>query len=1277
MTVTSGELLEGDELVATATGSATNVADTAEGNNPIAAGYKIMHGDTDVTENYVITAEAGTLTINPVEIELTADSATKEYDGTALTKNTYKITKGAFVGEEGLASVTVEGSQTVVGKSANTITGHTLKENTEAENYTIAYKQGELEVTKASVEITITAGDGEQTYNGNALTNTEVTVTSGELLEGDELVATATGSATNVADTAEGNNPIAAGYKIMHGDTDVTENYVITAEAGTLTINPRSVSFTGETDKRTYTGSEIELTKVTVGGDGLVSGHKDNVTYSAKGTEVGTYDGTITAKANVKILAGENDVTKNYDITVTPGKLTIEKTSEKFTISLEDDEYTYDGTAHASTKTPSSTAKTGTTTYSYSFTEDGEYVSDLSSLKKVSAGEYTIYVKATNPNYTDGAKTTAKLTINARKVTFTGETDTKTYTGSEIELTTVTVSGDGLVSGHTDNVKYSAKGTEVGTYNGTITEKTNVKILAGENDVTKNYDITVTPGKLTIEKTSEKFTISLEDDEYTYDGTAHASTKTPSSTAKTGTTTYSYSFTEDGEYVSDLSSLTKVDAGEYTIYVKATNPNYSSEATLTSTLKINKRTVNLISEGGQKVYDGTPLTNNKVTVTGEGFVGEEGATYNVTGTQTLVGSSENKFTYTLNEGTKAANYEIKTVFGDLTVTDGEGEGEKPVDPSLVVTKTAEEGPYGLGDEVTFTITATNIYEAAKTIALSEIEGVTLAKNSFENVAGGETVNTTATYTITEEDILKGEFTNTVTAALDNLTKTADATVKTEKPDPSLNVVKETTSTPANGETYALGETISYKITVTNDGNLAITNVKVDDELTGLHETIESLAVGANKVYTTSYTVTEDDILAGSVKNEATADGENKSEEPTEPGKGTKEDPTEKPDPSLNVVKETTSTPANGETYALGETISYKITVTNDGNLAITNVKVDDELTGLHETIESLAVGEEKVFTTTYTVTEDDILAGGVKNVATADGDNKTEDPTDPGTGTKDDPTDDPKGHMTVTKISTSEPASADGYMLGETIEYRIVVTNDGNLTMTNVKVEDELTGLNETIESLAPGEEKEFTTSYVVTEKDVEAGNVVNVATAKGADPTDEEVPSEPGTDTVPVIQRYRLTVNYWIGQVNGEKAADTFTAQYMAGSVYNVASPILTGHKADKERVSGTIMSDTTLDVVYTANEYTLTILYVYEDGTQAAPTYQRTLTYGEAYSVLSPVIDGYTANFRVVNGEMPARNMAYTIRYQAAGNGIIIDDYDTPLGLSGFGVCIGETYE
>ena len=109
-------------------------------------------------------------------------------------------------------------------------------------------------MTNAEVAITITAASQAWTYDGSAHTNATVTVTSGELLEGDELVATATGSVTNVADTATGNNPIAAGYKIMHGEEDVTANYVITTEAGTLTINPKAVTVTAQDKEFTYTG---------------------------------------------------------------------------------------------------------------------------------------------------------------------------------------------------------------------------------------------------------------------------------------------------------------------------------------------------------------------------------------------------------------------------------------------------------------------------------------------------------------------------------------------------------------------------------------------------------------------------------------------------------------------------------------------------------------------------------------------------------------------------------------------------------------------------------------------------------------------------------------------------------------------------------------------------------------------------------------------------------------------------------------------------------------
>ena len=69
-----------------------------------------------------------------------------------------------------------------------------------------------------------------------------------------------------------------------------------------------------------------------------------------------------------------------------------------------------------------------------------------------------------------------------------------------------------------------------------------------------------------------------------------------------------------------------------------------------------------------KEYDGDPLTNDTVTVSGDGFVEGEGAQYDVTGSQTEVGDSENTFTYTLNEGTKAENYSITTANGTLTVT---------------------------------------------------------------------------------------------------------------------------------------------------------------------------------------------------------------------------------------------------------------------------------------------------------------------------------------------------------------------------------------------------------------------------------------------------------------------------------------------------------------------------------------------------------------------------------------------------------------------------------
>lgn len=90
-------------------------------------------------------------------------------------------------------------------------------------------------------------------------------------------------------------------------------------------------------------------------------------------------------------------------------------------------------------------------------------------------------------------------------------------------------------------------------------------------------------------------------------------------------------------------------------------------------LNVAQRPVTLTSASGSKEYDGKPLTNHKVTVgeaaRGTGWVDGQGATYSFTGSQKIVGSSENAFECIPNEGTNLDNYQINKTYGTLTVTD--------------------------------------------------------------------------------------------------------------------------------------------------------------------------------------------------------------------------------------------------------------------------------------------------------------------------------------------------------------------------------------------------------------------------------------------------------------------------------------------------------------------------------------------------------------------------------------------------------------------------------
>ncbi len=140
-------------------------------------------------------------------------------------------------------------------------------------------------------------------------------------------------------------------------------------------------------------------------------------------------------------------------------------------------------------------------------------------------------------------------------------------------------------------------------------------------------------------------------------------------------------YSADGNNWKALNEISFTDVGEYTLYarqkVTLKEKTDYKEVVGQATYIITPRDVTLTSGSATKEYDGTALTND--TVTAEGFVNGEGATYNVTGTQTEVGSSENNFTYTLNSNTKAGNYKITPICGTLTVT--ENTTPDPVDPN--------------------------------------------------------------------------------------------------------------------------------------------------------------------------------------------------------------------------------------------------------------------------------------------------------------------------------------------------------------------------------------------------------------------------------------------------------------------------------------------------------------------------------------------------------------------------------------------------------------------
>ena len=608
----------------------------------------------------------GSLTIDPRTVTLTSESATKEYDGIPLTRPDVTVSGDGFVEGE-VSGIKATGSITYYGEVDNDIK-YTKEAGYKDSNYIVTPEIGKLGITRNSKELKVVANSGTWEYDGKFHADGGYTVTFGEesytvaagesakLSTGDTVTAIITKQVKNVADSADGNNAI------VTLTIDNAAQYANVSQAnGTLTITAKPLTITADSAEKVYDGQP--LTKNSFTNTELAEGDKLTATVTGSQTNVGSSDNVASAAV---IMAGEENVTANYTITYEKGSLTVTPVTDEVIVTVTErgGDYLYDGGEKVVTGYDAVSSNPLYTANDYSFSGDA-------TVKSTNAGSYNMELAPedfmnTSANFTNVTFiiVDGKLNIAQRKVLMTSADDEKVYDGTPLTNSTVTVTGDGFAEG--EGAAYTVTGSQLdeGSSNNSFTYELNEGTLAA------NYIIETTEGELTVKPILTEITITANSGEKMYDGSALIN----------GGYTFTSGILVDGDVLTAVVEGSQLNAGSSANVVKSyrvmrgetdVTANYRFAESVDGKLTVTARKVVMTSADDEKVYDGTPLTNDEITVTGDGFIEGEGVTYDVTGSQLDVGSSDNSFTYELNEGTLAENYIIETEEGKLTVTSPE------------------------------------------------------------------------------------------------------------------------------------------------------------------------------------------------------------------------------------------------------------------------------------------------------------------------------------------------------------------------------------------------------------------------------------------------------------------------------------------------------------------------------------------------------------------------------------------------------------------------------
>ena len=420
------------------------------------------------------------------------------------------------------------------------------------------------------------------------------------------------------------------------------------------------------------------------------------------------------------------------------------------------------------------------------------------------------------------------------------------------------------------------------------------------------------------------------------------------------------------------------------------------------------------------------------------------------------------------------------------------------------------------------------------------------------------------------------------------------------------------------ENYEPGDTLTYTLTVTNHGGGESSGWSLNDTLPSLPDpsaavpddpgcTVEndhmrcnggSLAPGESYTITYSYPGSATGTLTGDVVDTATVIGNEQDDDLSNNVASAVAHPV-----ALSLVK----TDDRQTVTSLNDPINFSFKLTNNGTVDMQDVAVQDAmLTAAGVSVScpstSLAAGATMTCTALYLVTQADLDAGKIVNLATATA-------SEPG-GIH---VETPQASLTVW-VSDVEVAKTASPMVvhqaGDVITYEFLVTNSGNSVLNDLTLHDPMLDVFQIPENcpkttLVPAESMICTAEYTVRPADIAAKSITNTVTVSGTDSSGNEVGVPPSTVTVGVAA---LSLDKSSNRLMVSEAGDQITYFFDVVNTGAVPLTLVTVNDAMLTAAGAPVQCPAT--TLYPGARETCTARYVTTDADIAAGRVDNTAT-------------------------------------------------------------------